>query len=301
MNQWLRTLVLGMVMAGSLVPARPCAAAAPGSVDADPALWVVSDADTTIYLFGTVHLLRPELRWFDEAVADAFAASSELQIEVLMPEDPLAMAPMLMTLATDPDGRTLSSKLNARQREAFNKGIARSGLPAEMFESFEPWFVALQLTQVAAQQAGLDPQHGVEQVLTASARSTGKRISGLETVEEQLGYLDGTPESEQIASLLETIEDPAQTVDMLNSLIAAWARGDAQRTGVLLNESLEATPRMRRILLTDRNRRWASTLAQRMKQPGKVFVAVGAGHLVGADSVQAQLALLGLNARRIAY
>ena len=129
--------------------------------DADPAMWVVRDDDTTIYLFGTFHMLdgRP---WFNDEVRTAFDASDELVVEVLIPEEPAEQQAMLMPLvmryALDPQGRTVSSRLTAAQNEALNRALSGLGAPASAFDRFEPWFVMLTLTQVAAQQLGLNPQ-----------------------------------------------------------------------------------------------------------------------------------------------
>jgi len=296
LSRLLRPLLLTVALAASTAPAAESMPA-----DADPALWVVKDADTTLYLFGTVHLLRPGMSWFDEAVAEAFHASDELRMEVVLPENPLDLAPAVMQLAQYPPGRTLSGSLSESQRRAFQEGAARMGLPVEMLESFEPWFVSLQLAQLVALAAGLDPAHGAEALLAEAARASGKKISAFETAEQQMQFIDGTPEAEQIHGLLQVLEDPARAVADTNALLASWAAGDPEATGRLLQEETEGSPETRRALLTDRNRRWADYIAQRLDEPGSVFIAVGAGHLAGADSVQDFLRGRGITVERIVY
>ena len=137
-------------------PPAPAAAALP---DADPALWVVRDADTTIYLFGTFHLLdgRP---WFNDEVKTAFDASDELVMEAILPEDPCRCSPMIMRYAVDHTGRTLSGRLTAAENAALARALTPLGLPAAAFDRFEPWFASMMLSVTAAQRLGLDAANG---------------------------------------------------------------------------------------------------------------------------------------------
>jgi uncharacterized protein YbaP (TraB family) len=281
--------------------AQLAGAAAAAARDADPALWLLKDADTTIYLFGTIHVLPPGLAWFDEAVARAFDAAEELRMEVVLPDDPAALAPVMMRYALDAGGEPLSAKLNAQQLATYRAGMARLGLPAEQLEAFEPWFVSLQISVAMIAARGMDPSHGVEQVLHAAALAQGKRLTGFETIDEQMACLDSTPQDEQIVGMMTALEDGAQAEREIDGMVASWARGEPERTAELLNESLKDTPVSARLLLADRNRRWAESLRARMAEPGTVFVAVGAGHLAGRDSLQDFLARLGLRVERVRY
>lgn len=293
--------VVSATLAAAPAAAPTTAVPVAPSRDADPALWVLKDSDTTIYLFGTIHVLRPGLAWFDEAIAQAFDAADELRTEVVMPDDPAALVPVMLRYARDTSGRTLSSKLSPQQLETWRSAAGRLGLPAEQLEPFEPWFVGLQLSIGMLVSLGMDPSHGAEEVLRAEAKARGMRLTSFETVEEQMAFMDATPESEQIAGMIEILEDAAKTQRELEELVDGWARGEPERTGALLNESMADAPVTRRVLLTDRNRRWADSIRARMEEPGTVFIAVGAGHLAGKDSVQDFLARLGLKATRVEY
>jgi uncharacterized protein YbaP (TraB family) len=275
--------------------------AASEGADADPALWVVRDADTTIYLFGTIHLLRPGLSWFDEAVREAFDASDELKVEVVMPADPTSLAQAFTAAGTYPEGVTLQSRMTEEQRAAYRAAIAPTGIPPEAIDSLEPWFSGLQLALAIYAQMGFQPGAGAEAVLKEAAGSAGKPVSGFETVEEQITFLDSTPESEQIAGLIQFFERGREMPAYVERLLASWTSGSPDDTAAIMNEAMATSPETARILLTDRNRRWADTLKARMDQPGTVFVAVGAGHLAGEGSVQQFLAEHGHTAERIAY
>jgi uncharacterized protein len=296
-----------LAAAAALCLAQPALAqeAAPASTpevtDVDPALWVVRDEDTTIYLFGTIHLLRPGLGWFDEAVKDAFDASDELKVEVVMPADPAPLAQAFTAAGTYPEGVTLRSRMTEEQRAAYLAAITPTGIPPEAIDSLEPWFSGLQLALAIYAQMGFQPGAGAEAVLKAAAGAAGKPISGFETVEQQIGFLDSTPESEQIAGLIQFFERGREMPAYVERLLESWTSGSPEATAAIMNEAMATSPETARIMLTDRNRRWADTLQARMNQPGTVFVAVGAGHLAGEGSVQQFLAERGLTAERVAY
>ncbi|MGQ0559013.1 MAG: TraB/GumN family protein [Sphingosinicella sp.] len=266
--------------------------------DADPALWVVRDDDTIIYLFGTVHMLdgRP---WFNDEVKTAFDASNELVLEAVLPENPAAMVPLLQRYAMFSDGRTLSGLLSPEQRSTVEAALRPMGVPLTAFDRMEPWAVSMMLTALSAQRLGLSGDQGAEQILTRAARERGITVGELEGNERQLAILDGIPEASQLRMLVETAEQQADVGAFLQRMLTSWANGDEQGLAELMNESLAEDEALARILLTDRNARWAEWIAQRMQRPGIVFVAVGAGHLGGEGSVQAQLATRGLRSARV--
>lgn len=277
------------------------AAEAAAPLDADPALWVMKDDDTTIYLFGTVHVLKPGLSWFDEAVKDAFDKSDELMLEIVMPEDQAAMAQTMMPLAIAQDGKTLSSRLSPDALKAYQDAMTSVGVPPAQFDMFEPWFAAVTLSTLPVMKLGYDPEQGAEKQLTGFAKAEHKPIEGLETVEQQLGYFDTLPEEQQIAFLNAVVKDIDTLGPTLDTLVDQWSKGDPDGLAATMNESMEATPALAKLLLFDRNANWADQLQARMDKPGTVFVAVGAGHLAGEHSVQDYLKERGLTVTRVEY
>jgi uncharacterized protein len=283
-------------------PVPPPAPAAP-LPDANPALWVVRDADTTIYLFGTFHLLdgRP---WFNDEVRTAFDASDELVMEAVLPENPAALQPLILHYAVDPQGRTLSSRLDATQNAALGRALTAAGVPPAAFDRFEPWFAAMTLAVIGAQRLGISSEAGPEALLTAAAQARHMPIGELEGFELQLRLLDGMPEALQLEQLGETLEQNDEIAAKLAPMLAAWSAGDVERLAALLNEEESDTAQDRALhalLFTTRNANWARWIEARMARPGIVFVAVGAGHLAGPDSVQAALAAYGLRATRVPH
>ena len=267
--------------------------------DVDPALWVVKDEDTTVYLFGSVHILKPGLGWFDDGVKAAFDSSDQLVLELVEP--PAAEVQALFgKFAMDQQGKTLRSKMNDADRAVYEAAMGKLGIPAPAFDPFDPWAAAVTLSLVAMQKSGFDPNSGVEKQLTAAAKVSNKPIAGLETMEFQLGLFDTLPEAEQITFLVEAAKMIDDTSSMMDKMVDMWASAETESLGQLMNEGLTSRT-LYDALLTKRNANWAKWISARMAKPGVTFMAVGAGHLAGPTSVQNLLPAYGLNATRVAY
>ncbi len=310
MRRWLSYLFIVPIFLGLTA----CEAAAPQSAgdaapkkteiatipdDPDPALWVVKDEDTTIYLFGTVHILKPGLTWFDEAVKEAFDASDELVIEMIEP-DPAAMMKIVNDMAIDKTGVPLRDKLSEEDRADYEAALTSLNLPVAAFDPLKPWFASVSLSLVPLMKSGYDTNSGVEDALTSHAKARNMKIIGLETPEQQLGFFDNLPEDVQIRFLnfnVDTIDDMA---DGMENMVAHWANANITALAELMNAGLEEKI-LYETLLSNRNANWAVWVEDRMDQPGTVFMAVGAGHLAGETSLQAQLKKRGLKAKRVKY
>lgn len=277
----------------------PVKAVPPAPKDVDPALWVVKDEDTTIYLFGTVHILKPGLSWFDEGVKTAFDASDRLVLEMVEP--PAAETQALFSkLAIDTSGKTLRSKMTDSDRPIYEAALGKIGLPAEALDPLDPWAAAVTISVVAMQKQGFDINSGAEKQLTAAAKAVSKPIGGVETIEYQLGIFDNMPESEQVRFLIESAKVIDNSEQMMDRMVALWGTPDPEGLGRLMNEGLTSRA-LYDALLTRRNANWAKWIDEQMEKPGTTFMAVGAGHLAGPTSVQALLPAYGLSAERVAY
>ncbi|WP_129791258.1 TraB/GumN family protein [Sphingosinicella sp. CPCC 101087] len=268
--------------------------------DADPAIWAVRDEDTTIYLFGTFHLLdaRP---WFNDEVKAAFDSSDELVLEAILPDNPAELQPLILRYAIDPEGRKLSERLTPDQNAALAEAVSGLGAPVAVFDMLEPWFVSMTLAAVISQRVGITAEHGVESVLMRAARERDIPISELEGMEWQIRLFDSMPEEEQLAQLRQTLDSFHSLDETLAPMLTAWSSGDVEALHDQLTAHGEQDPDLQRLLFTDRNRTWARWIRERMARPGTVFVAVGAGHLAGSDSVQAVLRENGIVAERVPH
>ena len=301
--KWLfpRFVTVGLLLLSGCTQERPATArpAAAQTSMVRPALWSVRDDDTTIYLFGTVHVLKPGVQWFDGGVKRAFDGSDELVLEILEPTDPQAMATTMAQAAMARDGVTLSDRLNPDLRQRYQAAMTANGLPWQMFEAFNPWMAGMALSVQPLEKLGYQAELGAEKTLTVAAKAAGKRVSALETVEQQLGYFAGLPMAQQVKFLGATVDGLPDMDSQFARLIRHWQQGDPERLAQEMNESLEATPELAQVLLIDRNIKWAQWIKGRLAQPGTVFVAVGAGHLAGKGSVQDQLDRIGLGSVRV--
>ncbi len=267
------------------------------TIHAHPALWAVKDRDTTVYLFGTIHLMKPQVKWFDSSIRKAYDSAGEVVLEVI--EDDEQSAAAMLAKAVNPTGALTSTMLPEDMRLKLD-ALARShGLPMAFLDRMKPWFVSLTLAMAPYRQLGYEPTHGVDAVIKRQATTDGKTLVGLETAAEQINLLDSLPQDQQIAMLKSSITEQDQARATLEAMVSAWAKGDADALGALMNKSMEEAPDATKLLLHDRNTHWASWIAKRMESPGIVFLAVGAGHLGGPESVQDKLAALGIKTRRI--
>lgn len=280
--------------------AAPAPAAAAALPDADPAIWVVKDPDTTIYLFGTFHALDGKSDWFNEEVKTAFDQSSEVVLELPPMEDKAALQPVIMKYALDASGKPLSEKLSPAAKEKFAKVLGEMGAPPTAFDKFRPFFAALTVIMAGAQKIGMTGEQGAEAILTKAAKDGKKPISGLETVDYQMSLFANLSEADQIKMLEETLSEIDKLGEMFGEMNKHWTSGDAEGMAKLMNDMNDQSPAMYKTLLTDRNANWAEWIDKRLDKPGVVFMGVGAGHLGGKDSVQDLLAKRGIKSKRIA-
>ncbi|GLR48494.1 TraB/GumN family protein [Sphingomonas astaxanthinifaciens] len=306
MRKTLKTALLAasfLLAPPALAQAAP-ATAAPAAAklpDTDPALWVVKDKDTTIYLFGTFHALDGKTDWFNDEVRAAFDRSSKVYLEIIQPENPAEVAPLMQKYAMATDGKPLTSKLSDKGKKDFAEALASLGVPATGFDQFKPFFASMMLSVLSAQKLGKTGEQGAEAIITKAAKATGKPLDQLETLEFQMGIFDALPEAEQVR-LLEytaaTMKDAPATFARMTKL---WNDGDAEGFAKLINEMETQSPMLADVLLAKRNATWAKWIDNRLKEPGTVFVAVGAGHLAGNNSVQDYLAKQGIKTTRVVY
>jgi uncharacterized protein YbaP (TraB family) len=290
-----RIAALGAIMATAC-------AAAPGAEakTASPAMWKVADADTTIYLFGTIHLLPKDVKWRSPIFDQAAAGSDTLVVETVIDDaNPAATIGELFKLAVADGLPPLMERVQPDKRAALTTAISKSGLPPQAFDKLETWAAAFLLLGVQFQNLGLDQASGVESVLKKQFQDGGKSIGELETNAEQLGYFDRLSEDAQRNFLVSVLEDPVSMKKQFGGMLAAWSRGDVKGIAESFNSDLSDAPELRDALLSRRNANWAKWVKSRLDRPGTVMVAVGAGHLAGDQSVVTLLQKQGVKVTRV--
>jgi len=289
-------LGLSIFLGASAVPA----ATAPAVHIAHPALWAVSDADTTIYLFGTIHLLPSDYKWRTPKFDQAVAGSQQLVVETIVDENnPQQMMAALASLAFSPGLPPLVDRVPPAKRPALEAAMKKSGLPVQAFDKMETWAAAFMLLGNQFREMGLKNGEGVETVLRNAFKNQGKSIGELESNKEQLSFFDKLPEQAQRALLEGAIEDNKAMNSDFSQMLSAWARGDVDAIAKSFNRDLSSSPELRQALLERRNANWSHWVEQRMASPGAVMVAVGAGHLAGNGSLVDLLKRQGYKVRRL--
>jgi uncharacterized protein len=267
-----------------------------GSACAHPALWQAKIGNSTVYLFGTVHLLPNDTNWRFPALDQALAQSKALYIE-LTDDDQASVGALVLRYGLDPE-HPLSAQLSSSENETLAKAAQVAGLPGgvQTLQPMKPWFAALTLSVAPLLKAGMDPSLGVDNQLKTQMKAAGKPVYGLETAQQQIGYLANLSSPMQLAFLRDTLRDVDKSADELRSLVDAWKQGNVAAIAKLENDELKTRePALYQQLLVERNETWAAKIKDMaIRQPGTVFIAVGAAHLAGPDSVQAQLAKLGV-------
>lgn len=264
-----------------------------------PAMWVVRDADTTIYLFGTVHLLPPGLVWRQDQLRAAFDAADTLVKELPSDPTPEEMAGLMFPAGLYLEGPGLPERIGAEKFAQFKAAMAPMGMPDPLLERLRPWLAGLFLSVSIMSETGLDPDSGVEKVIGNWNEEAGKPRLGLETLEQQIGFFRDMPEEAALATFFTGLDQLGEARAFMDTMVGAWAIGDTATLDRVMNEAMAPTPELRAVIFGTRNARWAEWIDARMDTPGTVLVAVGAGHLVGPDSVQVFLEQEGHVAERV--
>jgi uncharacterized protein YbaP (TraB family) len=258
--------MLNVLVAAALGAASPALPAA-----ADPAMFMVRDADTTIYIFGTFHALDGQTDWFHDEVANAFERSDELVLETLVPEGP---------------GRPVFKPLRSPTVTASASFLATTRMAID-----------------AGKTQGMQVGNGADMILRHVAESEGKPVEGLETLESQLNMFTKLPATPPVAAPKAGAPVAGDAMQSLSKAMAdmqsAWKRGDQSVFVNMLEQLNKSSPDTYRMLFSERNARWADWVRARLQTPGTVFVAVGAGHLAGKDSLLVRLAEQGIRSTRV--
>ena len=263
------TVLIAALLASA--PAAPSPAVTASPPQANPAMWVVRDEDTTIYLFGTFHALDGRSSWFTNQVREAFSSSDELILETIIPDHP----------------RILPQPSSPPSMHSFRVAPGASFL------------ASTRMAMSAGSDQGMQVSKGADMVLRRAAEAEGKPVEGLETLQFQVGMFHRmAPAQPRTAAPVTSAAGKAQLAALMSNMQAAWNRGDQRIFAALLDDMRRSSPDSYRVMFPERNAHWANWIVNRMEQPGTVFVAVGAGHFAGPDSVQSKLTLKGMVATR---
>ena len=265
---------------------------------AKPALWQVSDADTTIYLFGTIHLLPSDLKWRTPTLDQALTSSQELVVETIIDDkNPAKLMSALSSIGLAKGLPTIVERVPPAKRAALQAAIKKSGVPETAYNAMKTWMAAFLLLSNQFRDMGLSG--GVEGALRNDFIASNKPIGELETNLEQLSFFDRLPEAAQRNLLEGGLEQNTTVKRDFGGMLDAWSRGDVKGIAKTFDHDLSTSPELRDSLIRQRNANWSKWIERRMTQPGAVLIAVGAGHLAGPNSVLEMLKKDGYKVQRV--
>jgi len=285
---WLRPLAVAFLTAAFLPAAAQQADA--------PALWRIDGPKGTVYLFGSFHMLPPEVKWRSGAVDAALRRAQVIVLETNVREvrDPATMRPLIGKFGVLPPGASLPATLPEATRKDLDRVTRELGLPMEAIDRMRPWLAAIVLTATAMAKEGFDPKEGIEEQLTTWALAEDKTLDALESNESQIRVMADLPpdaEAGLLRATLKQIEDLPRTLD---EMLTAYRKGDVKTLEKTVNAGLADVPALRQRLLNDRHQRWLPQIENMMKDGRTYMVVVGAAHLAGPDSVVAMLRAKGI-------
>ena len=253
-------------------------------------LWSVESETTTVYLLGSLHVLKPDSYPLATVIESAYAASQKIVFETDLAAmtDPAFQTKMLAA-GLYPEGQSLFQNLSVGTRQMLEKKIAELGLQAEQFARFKPWLMAVTLATFELQRMGFSPAYGIDMHFFGRAKQNGKTIGSLEPIEYQLDLLSNMGAKNQGAFLEQTLKDLELVTEMAEDMVKFWQAGESDQLFRLLFKSFKNHPQIYDRLLIQRNQKWVAQIQALLQEVDTALVIVGAGHLVGPDSVVALL------------
>jgi uncharacterized protein YbaP (TraB family) len=263
-----------------------------------PPVWVIAGRGNTVYLFGSVHLLKPGEFSLQGSLLHAYEAAPAIYLEVDMDDlSASAVAAATAARAIDPQGRSHEQLMGSDAAQA-RESAATAGIDLSSLDHLEPWFAGLAIVTQTLAREGYTAEAGVEQIVQQRAAADGKDILGLETLDEQLAALDSMEIGAQREFLLKALGDAHRPAGELQQFLRAWRDGDDQALAAELTTEFSGMPDLYRSLMVDRNRRWAGKIAGLLEESQDYLVVVGALHLVGPDGLPGMLKERGYSVTR---
>lgn len=267
---------------------------------AEAPVWAIKGAKNTVYLAGSVHLLRASDSRLPPAFDKAYADSAALVMEIDMDDmNPMDAQGLMLEKGVYTGDETLSDAIGKERFARLEKQAGDMGIPTEALERFQPWMAAMTLAELQLTKLGFDPNSGVEKQLTAHAMSDKKEITGFETLNEQLGLLANLSSSDQIKFLDLTLEEMEEMNDETDSLVAAWRSGNAPKLASILSEEYGVAPGLYTTLVSDRNRRWIPQIEKLLSSDKNYMIVVGTLHIVGRNGLLDLLKSEGFTSRQL--
>ena len=264
-------------------------------------MWVIKDADSAIYLLGSIHVMKPDTPWLTPAIQTRFDSAEDVWFEIPDLDDKAGAGAIAQKFMFDPNGK-MTEGLTPEEIAQVDAILKPMGVNATALKNMRKWAVGLIITMQQINSLGYTTETGVDVSLMAQARAKGKTVNGFETMDSQMKALVPDNEANELTALRTTLTDVKTMPQDLGDLFDAWKQGDTAEISHLMIDKMQAEdPKSYRRLIVERNAAWEPQIEQILAGKGTVFITVGAGHLVGPDSVIAMLKQHGITAERVQY
>lgn len=253
-----------------------------------PPIWIVKDEDSTLYLYGTVHLLSEDMDWQREDMKAAFGEAGTIYFEIDTADTAqLELSVLTQTLGFFQNGETLTDHMDNYQLNLFEAVVHNGKLTRELLKGMKPWLASELLTVSAANEAGLFSDFAADETLKMQAQHLGKNIIYLDTIKRQIHASADQSRDVQMTLLTETMANYSQLGQNLSDIADAWAVGNAKELERVALEPFQlSSSEFYQALRVDRNHLWVSEFENFMNRSGTAFAAIGIAHLLGEDSLQ---------------
>ncbi|MEM7396661.1 MAG: TraB/GumN family protein, partial [Verrucomicrobiota bacterium] len=261
------------------------------SAGAESAIWKITSADKPFYLAGSCHVLKKSHYPLPAEYEKAYTEVKQLYFETDLDNFNMAKVQKLMARAAMlTNGKTLQTSLSEDTWKQLAAYAEKTGLPLDKFQVFKPWMVTFMIMMTELQKQGIDPMHGLDMYFSNKARADGKTVGGLETPEAHVHALSAFDEALSEDMVKSTLEQVDQLAGEAEKLVNAWRAGDMKKIDGFVSGSMrQEYPDLYKRLLVDRNRNWVPDIEKLIQSGVPTMIVVGAGHLVGEDSVNRML------------
>jgi len=269
--------------------------------DAHPlSMWQIDGTNNSVYLLGSVHLLREEDYPLPSAIYAAYEEAEVLVMELDMDDlDPIAEQALAIDLGLIKDGRSLRDLMGPKLYAEAEELAAALQIPMTILEKSEPWFAAINVEMMMLMRIGFDPMQGIEYHLSGLAAGDNKEILGLETTREQLEILDNLSSESQREMLIQTLSDSLEIADAMDEMVHAWRYGDIEFLEESLLNDMQEFEELHEAIVVQRNKNWVQEIQELLSEDDDYLVIVGALHLIGEEGVPRLLSQRGLEVTQL--
>lgn len=281
-----RRLSIAHLIALTLIFAGVGVQAAKLSAQEKTFLWKAQGNNNTVYILGSIHLLKRESAALKPVVLEVFSKSKRLVFEIdLLNEGPTKFQQLLLQKGVNLDGKLLAQQLSPETYELAAQRASELGIDLKVLAPFKPWVVALTMVVMQLRKLGYDPSFGIDHQLAQRAKQAKKPVVGLETAEFQMDIFNHLTLAQQEMFLRQSLLEMELLANAVEDMVRAWNSGDLDLGEKLFLDSIRAFPELKEQVLDRRNRRWLPQIERFLKQDDDILVVVGTAHVVGKQGV----------------